>query len=153
MAMMMSDDGLNFIARREELRLKAYKPTSNDVWTIGYGHTGADVYQGQTCTPDEAMAWLKSDSASAVNSVNNMVSVTLKQCEFDALVDLVFNVGAGAFAKSRALRYLNEGYKQNFCIQAFSRDDGFTKQAGQILEGLVNRRNKEKILFTKGIYI
>lgn len=41
-----------YIKAREELRLKAHKPTKYDDWTIGYGHKndGGDVEEGDTMT-------------------------------------------------------------------------------------------------------
>ena len=35
----ISSSGLDIIKAHEGLRLEAYLPTKNDVWTIGYGHT------------------------------------------------------------------------------------------------------------------
>ena len=37
-----------YIKAREELRLKAYRPTVHDKWTIGYGHKGDDYGEGDT---------------------------------------------------------------------------------------------------------
>ncbi len=39
-----------YIKAREELRLKAYRPTVHDDWTIGYGHKGDDYGEGDTMT-------------------------------------------------------------------------------------------------------
>jgi len=50
---------------------------------------------------------LAKDVGSAAACVNNVVAVQLSQEEFDALVDFVFNLGAGSFEGSTLLRDLN----------------------------------------------
>ncbi len=47
--------------------------------------------------------------ASRVVAVNNLVTVSLSQNQFDALIDFTFNVGIGGFGKSTLLRELNTG--------------------------------------------
>ncbi len=48
------DIAVEFVAKWEVLRLKAYQDSAG-VWTIGYGHI-AGVKQGDTCTPTQAKA-------------------------------------------------------------------------------------------------
>ena len=48
----------------------------------------------------------------ANNVVNTLVHASLTQNEHDALVDFVFNVGAGNFANSTMLKLLNDGQMQ-----------------------------------------
>ena len=43
----------DLIKKWEELRLVAYLPTKNDVWTIGWGHTHG-VKRGDKITTDQA---------------------------------------------------------------------------------------------------
>lgn len=150
--MEQSESGVGFLERREVLKLAAYKPTPRDVWTIGYGHTGQDVYQGMLCTPQQAEAWLAADCGSAVDTVNRTVEVDLEQNEFDALVSLIFNVGAYAWKNSKACAALNAGDRATFLHEAFDKDDGFVRQGGQIVYGLVNRRKLEQNLFMSGNY-
>ena len=75
------------------------------VWTIGYGHTG-DVVKGQTITDAEVERLLAADVAVAEKVVNAQ-NLTLTQNQFDALVDFVFNLGAGNFQKSTLLKKIN----------------------------------------------
>ncbi len=147
----ISEAGLDFIMRHESLRLKAYKPTPDDVWTIGYGHTRG-VYQGMLCTSFEAAQWLMDDLVPGLACINARVMTPLTQPQFDALASLVFNVGYPSFQRSTALSDLNKGDTAGFIDQAFSRERGWTKQNGEILEGLVNRRAAEQRLFVGGVY-
>ena len=48
-----SKSGLALTERFEQCRLVAYKPLPTDPWTLGFGHTGPDVHEGQTCTQQQ----------------------------------------------------------------------------------------------------
>ena len=76
----------------------------------------------------------------AVYAVNHYVAITLNQEEFDALVDLVFNIGATNFASSTLLRDLNAGDIAGAADQ-FERWD---QCDGTVLAGLLRRRIAEK---------
>ena len=138
----ISQKGLEFIAGFEGLLLTAYWDSYGKVWTIGYGHTSG-VYPGQTITKQQALNYLRSDCQFAANAVNKYVKVSINQNQFDALVSFTFNLGAGAFAGSDLLKYLNQGK-----IQAAANEFPLWCHAGgQVLPGLVRRRNAEKALF------
>jgi lysozyme len=133
--------GIELIKEFEGVRLKAYLD-SVGVPTIGYGHT-KDVQMGDTCTEEEADAWLREDIADAENCVNSAVSAALTQNEFDALCCFVFNVGCGNFRKSTLLRKLLDGDMDGAALE-FRRWD---KAGGQVLAGLTRRRYAEAKLF------
>lgn len=67
----------------------------------------------------------------------------LTQNEFDALASFVFNVGLGAFEKSKLRRLLKAGDKAG-AANEFPR---WNKAAGKVLPGLVTRRAAERALF------
>lgn len=142
--MKVSDKGLHFIMAHEGVRLKAYPDpgTGGAPWTIGVGHTH-DVQEGDTCSVDGAMAFLREDCAAAESAVNRLVKVPITQDQFDALVDFVFNVGEGNFAGSTLLRLLNAG-DYTGADRQFAR---WNLAAGRILPGLVTRRADEATLF------
>lgn len=97
----ISENGLHFTAAFESFRAKAYKATpAEKYWTIGYGHYGADVSEGDVITEDEAMKLLLKDMAKAVAAVDSAASQSLTQPQFDAICDLVYNAGAGVIAAS-----------------------------------------------------
>jgi lysozyme len=99
-----------------------------------------------TITIDAAQALLAKDVSSAADCVNNLVEVTLTQEEFDALVDFVFNLGAGAFRGSTMLRDLNAG---DF-TSAAAQFDMWDHAGGAVVAGLLRRRQAEAELFEGG---
>jgi len=140
-----STNGLALTEQFEGCRLTAYQDQVG-VWTIGYGHTGSDVAPGLTITQAQAQALLLQDVNGAVDCVNNSVQVKLTQGEFDALVDFVFNVGAGAFKNSRMLRALNAGDFAGAASQFVLWDHA----GGVAVPGLLRRRQAEAVLFSSG---
>lgn len=118
-------------------RLVAYQD-SGGVWTIAWGHT-AGVVQGMTCDLDQAQAWFDEDLAWAVSEVNKLVTIPLSQPEFDALVDFVFNCGAGNFDHSTLLRLINQD-NMNAAALEF---DKWDHVGGQVVAGLLRRRQAE----------
>jgi len=138
-----STTGLALTEQFEGCRLTAYQDQVG-VWTIGYGHTGPDVTPGLTITSAQAQALLLQDVGSAVECVNSSVLVKLTQGEFDALVDFVFNVGAGAFKGSHMLRALNAGDLAGAASQFVLWDHA----GGVVIPGLLRRRQAEATLFS-----
>jgi lysozyme len=137
--------GLALTEQFEGCELTAYQDQVG-VWTIGYGHTGPDVVAGLTITQDQAQALLAKDVGSASACVNAVVTVQLSQEEFDALVDFVFNLGAGAFRGSTLLRVLNTG---DFAAAA-AQFDAWDRAGGAVVAGLLRRRQAETALFQTG---
>jgi lysozyme len=141
---------IEIIKRHEGLRLQAYLPTPNDVWTIGYGHTKT-AKQGMRITEAEAENLLRSDIKWVEGVINRLVKVTINQNQFDAIASLVFNIGGAAFSKSSVLRRLNSGEYEEaanaFLMWTKQRD----KKTGKmnVLPGLVKRRQEERALFLK----
>ncbi len=130
--------GIGLTEQFEGCRLVAYQD-SNGVWTIGYGHTEG-VTAGTTCTLAQAQAWLAEDTQWAVASVQRLVTVALTQNEFNALVDFVFNVGAGNFAASTLLDDLNQGEYALAADQFLVWD----RAGGEVVAGLLRRRVAEQ---------
>src|SRR5208282_1792815 len=133
-----SKSGLQLTEQFEGVCLTAYQDQVG-VWTIGYGHT-AGVQPGDTCTQEQAEAWLQSDVSWAVQTVNLYVTIALTQGEFDALVDFVFNLGSGSFEHSTLLTLVNQ---RNFGAAAdqFERWD---HAGGKVVAGLLRRRQAEE---------
>ena len=95
----ISDNGLHFTAAWEQFRGTAYRATSAEEYlTIGYGHYGSDVKEGQKITEGQALILLNRDMAAAVKAVDAVAHPSLTQAQFDAVVDLVFNAGTGVIA-------------------------------------------------------
>lgn len=139
---------VDLIKRHEQLRLKAYLPTPNDKWTIGYGHTKT-TKKGMSITEEQAEELLRQDLDWVEDCIKRLVKVPLNQHQYDALASLIFNIGEGNFKGSSVLRRINEG---NFTYAA----DAFllwnkqrNKATGQleVLRGLTKRREEERTLF------
>jgi lysozyme len=84
--------------------------------------------------------------ASAAGCVNKLVTIELSQPEFDALVDFVFNLGSGAFASSTLLKKLNSVDT----AAAAAEFDKWDHAGGQIVAGLLRRREAEMTMFNAG---
>lgn len=130
------------IKEAEGLRLEAYKD-GGGVWTIGYGHTGKEVKKGLQIDMTAAEAYLTLDLQTAEDAVNKSVKVNLTQNQFDALVSLAYNIGATAFKSSTLVKLLNKG-KYDEAAEEFPR---WNKDNGKVIDGLTNRRVKERALF------
>jgi len=141
----LSESGLDRLAAAEGLSLTAYRDLAG-IWTIGYGHTGEDVSAGQEITETEARALLRRDVQIAEATVSKHVLVELAPHEVDALVSLVFNIGARAFRESTLLRMLN-GRDRVGAAAEFSR---WHLAGGKRVKGLLLRRLREAALFIGG---
>ncbi|AZO45876.1 lysozyme [Mesorhizobium sp. M7D.F.Ca.US.005.01.1.1] len=150
--MQTSPAGRAAIARREGNVLKAYLD-SVGVLTIGVGHTSSagppKVTKGLTITAAESDAILARDLAGVEASVSAMVKVPLNQNEFDALVSLVFNIGAGDFKGSSVLRNLNAGNRAGAADAMLAWNKGTVKGKKVALPGLTNRRQEERMQFLR----
>jgi lysozyme len=141
MNMTYSHEGLLLTELFEGCRLQSYLD-SVGVPTIGYGHTRG-VKLGMTITQVQAEQLLQIDVQTAVHAVNVLVSVPLKQHQFDALVDFTFNLGSGSLASSTLLKYLNAGNIQAAALE-FPKWD---MAGGKHLDGLHRRRLSDQTLF------
>lgn len=150
MSLAVSAAGVDFIKSWEGLALGAYRDVAG-VWTIGYGHTqgfrdgrfGPDASISQA----QAEALLAEDLAPREAAVSALCKAALNQHEFDALVSLVYNIGAGAFARSTVRRRL-EGGDRTGAADAFlmwnkARVGGTLRE----VRGLTRRRRAERALF------
>lgn len=111
--------------------------------TVGWGHTGPDVVVGAVWTREQCEHALLNDINWASHVVNTLVHASLTQGEFDALTDFVYNVGAGNFAHSTLLKYLNE---KNFIMAAVAFEK-WDKAHGVVVAGLLRRRYAEEAEF------
>jgi lysozyme len=136
-----SKQARDIIADFEGCKLSAYLCPAN-VPTIGYGRT-SNVKMGDTCTQEQADAWLQEELDHFGSGVAEMIKVEVNQNQFDALVSFAYNVGLGALKGSTLLRLLNQG-KHSECGEQFLR---WNKAGGKVLAGLIRRRIAEKVMF------
>lgn len=144
--MQMSEQGLGLTKSFEECRLTSYKD-GGGVWTLGWGHT-AGVAAGQTCSQEQADAWLEYDVETAAAAVNMYTRVELQPRHFDVLADFVYNLGVGAFRSSTLLKMVNEKDWEQAGEELLRWDhDGGVKVAG-----LTRRCEARKKLFLTGVF-
>jgi lysozyme len=135
----ISDDGLALIKRSEGLKLDAYRD-GGGVWTIGYGSTRG-VHEGMTITPGEAERLLIEDLER--HNINPFLDCPTKQCEFDAMTSLAFNIGLERFRNSTVLKR----HKQGNRIAAANAFLLWRFIAGKPSQGLLNRREAERKIY------
>ena len=136
--MKISDRGIALIKEFEGLRLTTYSCAAGKK-TIGYGHTGSDVYFGQRITEREAESLLRADLARFERHVNSYDSAYgWTQNEFDALVSFAFNVG-----NIDQLTYNGIRSKKMIADKMLE----YCKTGGKRLSGLVARRQREREMF------
>ena len=136
----ISESMIAVIKKFEGLRLKAYKCPAG-VFTIGYGHT-ENVFADSEISELMADQILRKDLQKFEQTINDL-DLPLLQCEFDALVSFVFNVGIGNFNKSTLKKLLS----QKKFFYAAKEFDKWVFAGGKKLPGLQNRRNKERKIF------
>lgn len=142
----ISENGYAIIRDAEGFRSTAYLDTGG-VWTIGFGTikypNGKSVKKGDSCTKSEAELWLKNDCVWVDACLDKNIKVKINQNQFDALASFVYNIGETAFIKSSMLTLIN----QNSMALAASQFDRWVFDNGKRIQGLVNRRAKERKLF------
>lgn len=138
-----SERGLALIKEHEGYRDTAYRCPAGE-WTIGFGHTSG-VKEGQRCTPMDAGRWLKEDIAAAEREVSFQTQgVPLRQCQYDALVSFVFNLGSSNFRKSTLLKKVRANPDSPSIRDEFGK---WIYGGGRVLPGLVARREAEADLY------
>lgn len=127
----------------EGYRDKAYIPVPGDVPTIGFGTTEG-VKLGDTTTPQAAMQRALQDVSKFEGAVKQCVTVPLHQHEYDAFIQLSYNIGQTAFCKSTLVKKVNALDYAGACIEILQWD----RFKGKPLRGLAIRRQKEFNLCT-----
>lgn len=135
---------IDFVARWEGRRLAAYRDVAG-VLTVGYGHTGPDVFEGQTITVARARALLEADlviaAARLCERVGEAVVEALTASQYAALLSFAFNLGANP--KWRIWKVLKARRFDEVPPQLMR----FVNAGGRVVQGLVNRRAAECALW------
>ena len=161
--MKASDEVKLTIKNYEGCRLTAYKLPGESNWTIGWGHSGPDVYEGMKISAEQADDLFDNDIKvfeDAVNGWNDQYGLNLNQCEFDALVSITYNFGAywvSYYDTWRLSKYVKSGFKDSTGNPLPDREiaDAFgvlSSANGEISVGLVRRRINEAEIFLYGNY-
>ena len=94
-------------------------------------------------TDDEIKAEFTVQIAAYEDAVAEAVKVALTQSQVNALVSLCYNIGVNAFKGSTVVRELNQRKYQAACTAIGM----WNKAGGRVVQGLVNRRAAEQVLF------
>jgi type VI secretion system secreted protein VgrG len=158
--MNISENGLKLLKKWEGCKLFPYDDqTGKDIYnwckgaTIGIGHLiPQDHWRDFMLGIDDewAMNLLRDDVQQYVNLINQKVKCQLNQNQFDALVIFSFNIGPGHFNSSSVLKMLNDpDFKSDTYDNLEQAWKAWKKSQGQVMKGLINRRNKEWKLYNE----
>jgi lysozyme len=138
----------DFVKGYEALRLKAYKPTADDVWTIGYGHTQG-VKAGDVWTAEHAEAVFDAEMNDFGADVLRFLPgpPATSQNRFDAMVSLAFNIGIPNFKTSSVLTNHRAGHYQTAAMAFSLWIKQRTPKGLVVLNGLVKRRAAEAAIY------
>jgi lysozyme len=143
--MTFTDQARALLQRLEGCRLQAYVDQAG-VWTIGYGHTGADVLPGLVWSQEQADLQLGQDLQRFISGVGKLVGyAAINDNQFSALVILAFNIGLASFAASSALRRVVIGALEDVPGAISMWNKIHDQRTGQLVvdAGLVYRRAAE----------
>lgn len=141
--MNISEKGKDLIKSFEGCRLKAYKAVNTErYFTIGWGHYGSDVYEGQVISQEEADRLFDKDIERYIEAVRKApLGFTPNQNQFDALCSFCYNLGTAIMTD-----FTNK--KEDTVAEEMKL---YVNSGGVRLQGLINRRNKEIELFNTPI--
>lgn len=137
----LSAAGFVGIVMHEGYTDKAVIPIPGDVPTIGFGTT-ADVKMGDRISPPKALERALRDVGKFEGAVRQCITVPLHQHEYDAALQLSYNIGARAFCNSTVVKRFNAQDYAGAC-DAFLM---WNKAGGRVIPGLANRRAAERRL-------
>jgi len=140
-------DGIALIKKYEGFRSQAYKCPAG-VLTIGYGSTcyadGSPIKKGDTISESTAEALLIDYLIKNVRP--HLEGLELKECQKAALESLIYNIGWGAFSKSKCYKALKAKDWPTF-IKEYDWFSG----GGKFLMGLAKRRTEELSVFFRDL--
>jgi len=143
------EQAANIVKVYEGFRAKPYRCPAG-ILTVGYGHTGPDVIEGQITTILKETEWLENRLEKDLIWLRNKLQpLVLNSNQEAALLSLVYNIGQGNFIKSSVFRILQNSKNGNINTSeliAFWKQ--WNKGGGKVLPGLVRRREAEVALFT-----
>lgn len=147
-----SQQGIATLKMLESCKLTAYQCSAGR-WTIGYGETGPNIVPGLVWTQQQADTALAAALIPRENKINEL-RLTLKQCEFDALV--LFEYNTGGFQANIVRTLLDKIKAKDYVgiqlafIEWRKERNPVTKQLVDSA-GLLKRRMIESIMFM-GVY-
>lgn len=139
--MHISQEGIDLVKKFEGCKLEAYQCAAG-VWTCGYGSTRG-VKQGDVWSQEKAEIMLVDELEEYGSYVEELVTIPLNQCQYDALTSWTFNLGPSNLKSSTLLAVLNQGKYEEIPYQI----KRWNKVSGVVNDGLIRRREAEALLF------
>lgn len=135
----------DFIEQWEGFRETAYLCPAG-VLTIGFGHTGSDVKEGQVVTYKEAYDMLLEDLKRYASGLAFWVNVYLTEGQYVALMSLAYIIGVDGVVHKcpKLMRAVNAGDDEEEAARQFL---DVNKANGKVLPGLTRRRQAEAKLY------
>lgn len=119
----------------------------NQLYSIGLGHQiqpNESDLMFRSLSDAEILEIFKKDIEKINSSLNKVIKVPLNKNQRLALLSLRYNIGESAFNDSTLLRFVNAN---NFTGAAL-RFAEWRNSEGKVVQGLVNRRERERNLFS-----
>lgn len=158
----LSAKGTWLLQSTEECRLDPYDDQTGHritAWckgaSIGYGHLiPIDDWPlfKNGIGPGQALDLFNADLQPFEDAIREAIIVSLSVRQFDALVLLVFNIGAPAFKGSSVVKLINDARAVTPYASLEKAWKAYKRSQGKINDGLINRRACEWKIWTAGIY-
>ena len=149
----VSDEMKRAMIEEEGVRYTVYRDVAGYP-TVGVGHLiraedGLSV--GDKVSKDQVLDFLELDLKTAETAVVRLVGeLPLFQHEFDALVDLVYNVGPGALSIAKSPRLMEAIAAHDY--EAIAGELEYHHAGGQLARGLVHRSERRTRIFMNAAY-
>lgn len=138
--------GLGLLQMSEGKLNAVYKDPAG-ILTVCYGHTGPELRLGQFYTDDQCDTILARDILSHRAGIDKCINLSLTRNEYDAVLDLAFNVGVTAVCKSTLVRRINSGDNAGASNEFLRWNKARVRGKVVVLRGLTKRREAERALF------
>ena len=159
--LVISEDGKQFIKSRENGSYRPITVGNPPKQEIGYGHglTPEEVSQGRITINGEGVTLQQPLTQEQINQLFDEdidrvqswmkpeIKAGLSQTQYDMFCSLAFNIGENNFRSSNALKNFNEGDLQKVPNTWMEHT---VNGAGQVVQGLVQRRRAEVVKFMQG---
>jgi len=148
-----SEDLLEAMVEEEGVRYDVYRDVAGYP-TVGVGHLVLpedNLRLGDTISHERAMDLLEQDLEKAERGVRKLVGdLPVNQNEFDALVDLVFNVGEGTVSERKSPN-LNKAIAAGD-YDGIASELSYTTAKNRVAKGLIHRSERRTKIFMSADY-
>jgi lysozyme len=151
-----SQVGRDLIMDFEGCRLEAYPDpkTGGAPWTCGWGATGPSIGPGTVWTQEQADERFDEHLTYFEGLLNNAITTTITQGQWDALISILYNVGPGGSKKDGIIK-IKSGAPSTLLRMVNARDfegaaaqfERWVSPGSNVERGLLRRRQAERRVF------